>query len=685
MLTSLPEMAQTQVDVVSLAGGFDQLSSGYQLPPGALRDCLNFACRIEGGYYRIPGYERFDGQPSPSSATFVPLTYTLNSGKTIAVGDEGDFGSLSGTISYIDAQNGYLSLVYTGASYDTVFVPGPIIIGGDQKGTANAYASGLSAKDIALNKAAAADIYRAVITAVPGEGPILGVCYYNDTVFAFRNNVGQTEANIYKSSVIGWEQVQLGQVLAFTGMDEPPTAEGVSVTDGSATATIERWVVTSGDFLADTAAGYLILSNVVGTFSAGTITFSGGTATIAGASTQITLLPDGQYNFNIGSFAMYDDTGRIYGADGVNAAFEFDGEVYTPIPVDSTIKPKYAVVHSNHLFLSVRNNLINSALGNPYNFEVILGAGEINVGGEITGMLVLPGNQGTAALEVTSADATWILYGTSSADWKLVSFNVGVGALDRTLQNLFDGFAYDNQGTTMLRQSLNYGNFDAARLTHNIQRFIRDQQGYSVCSGLNRENSQYRVFYSNGYGIYSTITPQGLVGHGIVLFPNPVVCAFDGNASNGQAQQMFGTADGFVMHNDKGTSFDGENIVSYFNTNINAVKSPRIRKRFRRCILEVTAESYADLQVAYSFEWSSSLILPHSIVNSKAELSALSYWDSMIWDAFSWDGRFTDAISVELNGTGENLQLLILGSSDYVGEFTLPSATFSYTPRRVNR
>ena len=67
-----------QYEVTPLQGGYDQITSAYNLTPGALRDCINFACRSQGGYYRIPGYERIDGQPAPSDASFLPIDVTMN-------------------------------------------------------------------------------------------------------------------------------------------------------------------------------------------------------------------------------------------------------------------------------------------------------------------------------------------------------------------------------------------------------------------------------------------------------------------------------------------------------------------------------------------------------------------------------------------------------------------------------
>ncbi|MCV5968497.1 hypothetical protein, partial [Lactococcus petauri] len=72
-------------------------------------------------------------------------------------------------------------------------------------------------------------------------------------------------------------------------------------------------------------------------------------------------------------------------------------------------------------------------------------------------------------------------------------------------------------------------------------------------------------------------------------------------------------------------------------------------------------------------------------VDAQPLLLALSRWDSMVWDAFFWDGKTDEAIAVELNGTGENLQLAVLTNNNFVEEFTLPSVIFHFTPRRGNR
>ena len=53
----------------------------------------------------------------------------------------------------------------------------------------------------------AANDLRTSISAVPRLGPIRGVWVFNDVVYAFRDNVGATAGDMYKSTASGWSQV----------------------------------------------------------------------------------------------------------------------------------------------------------------------------------------------------------------------------------------------------------------------------------------------------------------------------------------------------------------------------------------------------------------------------------------------------------------------------------------------
>lgn len=685
----LPEMAPVQYEVTALNGGLDQVTSAYALQPGALRDCVNFACKPHGGYYRIDGYERFDGRIQPHTATFITIATILNPGESIVVGDYGQFGNINGTVCYVDPFGLYVGLTKTTTTYAADFVPGPIILYARNIGDATAVYTQLDLQLLAIIKASAADIYRNDIQAVPGSGPIRGVVTLNDIAYAFRDNAAGDAGDIYKATSGGWEKVILGSIISFDEFTPfPPTDETGTITQGVVTATYSRLVVDGPGTTTTKFKGRAIITSVVGgTLTADAFTTDkGGAGTFTDTLTPISRLPGGNCDFSVGNFFSQESTRRIYGADGVNDGFEFDNTNYVPIPVAGlSEKPGLAIVHANHLFFAVGASIIHSAIGDPYNFTVIAGAGEIGTGGRITGMLILPGSQATQALVVYARHSTWILYGTGSDDWNFTNYNVGVGAWEYTTQNLFDAYGVDDRGLTSMKQSLNYGNFDAETVTYNIQKFIDSKRGKATCSGLSRENSQYRAYFNDGYGLYTTLSSQGVVGHGIILFPNIPLVYWDGDYSTGQTIALFGDKDGMVYRNDVGTSFDGAPITSYLNTNINSAKSPRIRKRFRRAVIEMQGTSYVDMNVGYMFDWSTPNILPHDFVPGNLEFASLKFWDSFVWDSFFWDGRTQDTVPVELNGTGENLQMMIISNTNYVESFVLSSVVFHYSQRRGSR
>lgn len=61
---------------------------------------------------------------------------------------------------------------------------------------------------------------RAAITKVPGEGPIRGVHLYQGLLYAFRDNVGQTECKMYKATPAGWTEIVTGTTLNAGGRYE---------------------------------------------------------------------------------------------------------------------------------------------------------------------------------------------------------------------------------------------------------------------------------------------------------------------------------------------------------------------------------------------------------------------------------------------------------------------------------
>jgi len=676
MATGMPPV---KYSLIQLQGGLDLVTPTLSLPPGIARSAINFEVAITGGYTRIADYEQFDGHPNPSDAVYNSITVASATG--LAVGNT--FTNLAGTSSgYIIAIND-TSIIYTRA-VGTFAVSDGVYVGGVLKttitvlGATATISSSLSSQYTYL----AGEVYRADIGAVPGAGPIRGVVYYGSTVYAWRNNVGETAMAIYKTTSSGWTLVPLGYELAFdTGTTQLNEGNTIVGQTSGATATITRVVLSSGTWAAHTAAGYLTFASVTGTFQSGENLRIGATtyAHAGGAQAAITLSPTGRVETVIDNI---NGATRIYGADGVNYGFEFDGTTYVRIRTGMTTDtPTHVAVHKSHLFFSFGASVQFSGIADPYNWTPIIGAGEIALNANVTAFLVQPGDQSTGAMAIYSDDNTSILYGSSSANFQLVSYNVGTGAKAYSCQNINVSYSFDDRGVMNMATTLNFGNFDSAALTLNLRPFVSERRNLSTASGVNREKGQYRIFFSDGYALYVTLANGSFMGAMPMQFPNPVTCMCEGQRADGSETAFFGSTNGYVYRLDAGTSFDGAEIAANMTLVFNAIGSPRLLKRFRKASLEITGTSYADFYFNYDLAYATTDIGQAAQTLYASSLSA-SYWDTSYWDFFVWDERTLAPSEVEVNGTAENIALRIASNSPYFQPFTINSAILHYTPRR---
>lgn len=676
------QLPRVQYDLIRLAGGLDQVTPTLVMPPGFARKAANFECNVSGGYTRIAGYERFDGRTSPSAALYNILTCSLTGAVSVGNTVVGQSSAATGKV-IVRSGNDVVVTRQTG----TFLASEGITVSAVSVGTITSVV-GVSADGLtdAQYRNLAADEYRTSIQAVPGSGAVLGVAIYKGDVYAWRNNVGATAAVMHKATTSGWAAVTLGKELSFTNgsvlIPEGATVEGQT---SGATGVVARAVLETGSWGGSPAAtGRLILSSTTGTFQTGENLRIGGTthAHAGGAATQITLIPGGRYETVVGNFGGGDANYRLYGCDGKNRAFEFDGTVFVPIastmPTDT---PTHIAVHKQHLFLSFVASLQFSALGLPYQWDPVLGAGEIAMNAPITNLIVLPGDQSSGALGVYTRRDTSVLYGTSEANFALSTFNTGTGAVPFTAQNMDQAYVLDDRGIISLGTTLNFGNFLPASLTMNLRPYLENRINLATASSVNRNKGQYRVFFSDGTAIYMTMVNGKLLGSMPVEFADPALVCVEGEDSNGNAVSFFGSDNGFVYELDKGTSFDGDAISASVNLVYNSMKSPRILKRFRRASVELAGNYYAEIQFGYDLGYRRSEIPQPADASYEADLRS-SYWDSMIWDNFVWDGSDVTPSEIEVSGTAENIAIRVSCSSDLFEPFTVNTIIVHYTMRR---
>lgn len=700
---------------VTYPGGLDLVTPALVLQPGALIDAVNFECSINGGYGRIAGYERTDGHASPSSASFVivqvsSFTNVPAVGAYITQASSGATGTVAAVnnvagatymvVTQISGTFNTSGVVSTSGSLIVTAANSPFIVtaanspytvtAGLTIGTAIATTITVTALLSAQYTAAAADILRSIIQAVPGSGDVLGVVsmVFNSTdhLYAFRANAAGTAANLYESTAMGWSQVPFFNVVEFTAGGSAIAADGDTLTQGAVTATIKRVMQRSGasGWTGNAVGGFVVTNPTGGNFAAGAATTSSGaTVTLSGAQSAITMQPGGKFDFDKYNFGGASSTKRIYGCDGANKAFEFDGTTLAPITTGlSDDRPNHICAHKGFLFVSFNSSVIYCGPGTPFRWTAVDGGGEIACGDDISDLITLPGNQNTATLAIYQTSTTSFLYGTASSSWQLITYDTGTGARPFSVRNLFDTFSFDDFGVVTLQSTLNFGNFASSTLTRNILPFIVRERSSLVTASINRSKGQYRVFFRDGYGLYLTVNNQTYIGAVPVLFPNPVRCCDEDKNSSGDEVSYFGSSNGYVYQLDKGPSFDGADLYAYITLAWDAQKSPRILKRYRAMSIEVQGTSYASINVNYQLGYGTPNISQPTAVAYATNFAGAPAWDSFTWDNFTWDGKTLSPTEAGMTGAAENVQVTLQSGGNYIAAYQVNSVIYHYSARR---
>jgi len=673
--------------VIRFLGGFDTETPPLSLSPGFCRSApQNVECAVAGGYASATGYERYDGRTSPSAAVAYVLDITLTG--AIAVGDT-ITGVTSAATSVVIASPDSTHRVITKVT--GTFVSGETLnVGGSPQATTT---SAVHAASTALLRAQytnlAADEYRDDIAAPTGSGDSLGGIRVNNVLYTWRDDAGGTATNIWKSTASGWSQITLYNEISFTVGAVAVPAEGATLTQGAVTATLKRVVLTSGTFAAGSAAGRFIITDPAGgDFAAGAATLTGGvTCTLTAIQTAITLLPDGDYKFFVHNFGGTTATKRIYGCDGVNRGFEFDGDILVPITTGMTTDtPNRVHAHKAHLFFSFGASVQHAGPGTPYVWSVILGATEIGMGDTVTGFQSQPGSESVGAMAIFTRNKTSILYGTGVSNWQLIAYRDELGAYADSIQDVGYTLFLDDQGVTSLQTAQEFGNFSHAALSARIKTWINAKRTKVTASCVSRDKSQYRLFFSDGYVLYFTFTKTG--GFMPIKLAHAATWAWSSEETDGSEVIYFGSTNGMVYQMEKGTSFDGDAIEYWLDLAWDFLKTPRLLKRFLRAALEISGNGYAAFTFAFSLGYGSTdTAQPTS--QSKTVSFSSGTWDGsgLAWCQIGlvWDGQTLAPTTADMSGEAENVSLSIRGSSDYHSSIKISGAIIDYIPRRYLR
>ena len=496
------------------------------------------------------------------------------------------------------------------------------------------------------------------------------------------------------------------QTATFQGFGAVNVGDTLTGATSGSTAVVAAALLMTGTWAVQPVGSFIVASQT-GTFVSGEAITDGGQ--LVGQATtgavQIVLQPNGRYEFATDNFTGALTTAKMYGADGTNYAFEFDGTTYVPIITGlHTDTPNYVCVWKNMLTLAYGSNVEVSGIGQPYSWTALTGAAVIALGDTCSGLLPQLGDQSGGALAIFTSGIvgrpgkTFILYGNSIADFNLVIQSPDAGAVPHTAQNI--GFAYylDTKGIAQINSTRNYGNFEISTLTRSVQPLIDSKRGLVTASCTVRSSNQYRLFFNDGTGLILfmqssisqyTNTPVTSVG-GIMPFDmradgsvyvNTVASAIDATG----AERIFASgSDGYVYELERGTSQDGNNIKSHLFTAFNSSKSPRNRKHYHRTVLQATCTGTAEVTVGYTLSYGSA-DAADGLQTTQTLIGGGGWWDQFTWDNFVWDAQYLTDYEVDTPGDGVNLGLIIYGDTAIDLPYTISSGILHFTINRLER
>ncbi|MFA5632967.1 MAG: hypothetical protein WC997_15785 [Porticoccaceae bacterium] len=682
---NLPEK---KVDVVGLRGGIDLASTFINIEPGAALDLLNFEPELEGGYRRIAGYERLDGRPAPSSGRYYTMEVDdalgLTPGSVIT-------GATSGATAWLFAIRDNTNILGITDLAGT-FELGETVAGTTV--TALPILDGLEeVEDADQWQLAAENYYRSQIGAVPGDGPVLGAIWYKANAYAFRADGGAVK--LYKTSATGWVEVPPMATLFFDSgvMTEGEITPGTTITGATSSAegVVKRFIKNAGSYGND-AAGYMVVDVTSGDFDDGeNLQVEGVTKAVAdGEATTVTLAPGGKLQFILHNFYGGSATRYLYGCDGVNPAFEFDGETLTPIyfpgaePNPDWNKPKYLIAHKSHLFLSLPGgNMAHSGIGEPLAFSALMGAAQFGLGDECTGFAQRAGDM----LAIYTRSMVYGLYGSSAEDWNLQIISETFGAKDYTVQKIGTVYALDDKGIAPLERVDAFGDFESATVSRFVKPILDVHQDRVLGTVVVKDRNQYRLFFNDGTAL--VMGDDQYIGEGVPAFSTLKLahiptCLSSSPDGKGNEVILFGDDDGFVYRMETGYNFDGEPIEYAYRSPFMNQKSPHIRKSYRRLFIDLETDRSVRLDLAYELSYSDYMI-PSNPSSEVQIIGGGGYYDIDNWDEIYWDAVTFASRGVPLSGTGRNISVLVYGNSATTRPFTIQTLEVHYLPRRLKR
>lgn len=385
----------------------------------------------------------------------------------------------------------------------------------------------------------------------------------------------------------------------------------------------------------------------------------------------------------------FGDTNVLIFVDGVNKALTFDGTTWAELSSANTggsgspggnqilDKPSLVSVFKNHVFLSGDPDhpaiVCHSAPSNHLNWTSANGAGQLIAGFEVQQIKPFRDNLfifGWSNIKKAVPD--------TSAGFVIedVTSNLGCIAKDSVFELAGNLVFLSNNGLRVVAGTSRIGDVELGTISQNIHdTFIQLNETHRLNTTLNsvviRTKNQFRFFFDDDSVAVTDST--GLIGNLVVrngeafwefgeLMGIRASCCWSDYVDDVEII-LHGDYDGRVYRQEQGSSFNGKDIFSVYDTPYLDFGDTEIRKTFRTLNTFIKTDSSANFAVSVAYNWADPLAVNPSDYNESISQ------DYPVYDAsFTYDSGITYPDNTSQPIFRRNIQ-----GSGYSGKFSFAS------------
>ena len=351
------------------------------------------------------------------------------------------------------------------------------------------------------------------------------------------------------------------------------------------------------------------------------------------------------------------------------------------------------VVFKNHAFYSKGSKIFFTAPNTVDDFATGNGAGTINVGFDVTGMIGF-----REQLIIFTTDTIKKLVGNTSSDFKLEPITDRIGCINPdSIQEFGGDIAYlSPDGIRLLSATDRIGDLALDIASDPIYKDANEfiSQTDVFCSVLVRGKSQYRLFAyipsvqaGSASGLIATkFIAQGGSGIAWSTTKGLKVNVADSTYSGAQETIMFANDDGFCYRMDSGNSFDGGPIESIYESPFMPITDPQIRKTMYKLTLYAQPTGTMNVDVNFKIDFDAgndpSVIQPPTItVSSSAAGGGISLFGASTsiygGSGVTYGGVLDQIYKENLVGSFKTIAMRLTDNSTNP-TFTLDTAVLEY-------